>query len=81
MTLLVLDVRLQNDFTAQTSQELLTGVFALGPKFFPYLLSFYVLGLDPTFMSPGASWRHFEKIRTLSPRCANVRLCGRVAKA
>ena len=44
MTLLVLDVRLPDDFTAQTSQELLNGIFALGPKFLPYLLSFYVLG-------------------------------------
>jgi uncharacterized membrane protein len=41
----VLDVRLPDDFTAQTSQELLAGVIALGPKFFPYLLSFYVLGV------------------------------------
>lgn len=45
MTLLVLDVRLPDDFTAQTSQELLTGVLALGPKFIPYFLSFYVLGV------------------------------------
>ena len=45
MTLLVLDVRLPDDFSAQTSQQLLAGVFALEPKFLPYLLSFYVLGV------------------------------------
>jgi len=45
MTLLVLDLRLPEDFHPQTSGELLHGLVELGPKFFPYALSFYVLGI------------------------------------
>jgi uncharacterized membrane protein len=45
MTLLVLDVRLPEDFDPKTSTELLSGVLALSPKFFPYALSFFVLAL------------------------------------
>jgi uncharacterized membrane protein len=45
MTLLVLDLRLPEDFRPQTSGELLHGLVGLAPKFFPYALSFYVLGI------------------------------------
>ena len=44
MTLLVLDVRLPDDFHPKDSAELLQGLFDLWPKFLPYLLSFGVLG-------------------------------------
>jgi uncharacterized membrane protein len=44
MTLLVLDIRLPDDFQPQTSAELLRGFAGLLPKFLPYALSFYVLG-------------------------------------
>jgi uncharacterized membrane protein len=45
MTLLVLDLRLPEDFDPQDGRELLAGLYALIPKFFPYVLSFLVLGL------------------------------------
>jgi uncharacterized membrane protein len=45
MTLLVLDIRLPEDFHATTSAELLKGLVDLLPKFFPYVLSFFVLGV------------------------------------
>lgn len=45
MTLLVLDVRLPDDFHATDASGLLQGLAALWPKFLPYLLSFAVLGL------------------------------------
>ena len=45
MTLLVLDVRLPDDFHPSDSGELLGGLVRLWPKFLPYLLSFSVLGL------------------------------------
>jgi uncharacterized membrane protein len=45
MTLLVLDLRLPEDFHPHTSRELLDGLFELTPKFIPYVLSFLVLGL------------------------------------
>lgn len=45
MTLLVLDVRLPDDFNAQTAGDLLHGIVGLWPKFFPYLLSFATLGM------------------------------------
>ena len=45
MTLLVLDVRLPDDFHPTDDKELLQGLFALWPKFLPYVLSFGVLGL------------------------------------
>ncbi len=44
MTLLVLDIRLPENFHPTTSAALLDGFIELWPKFFPYLLSFYVLG-------------------------------------
>jgi hypothetical protein len=39
------------------------------------------LGLDPTFVSPGATWRRRTEIGSLSALCANVRLRNRVAEA
>lgn len=45
MTLLVLDVRLPENFHPQDSAELVRGLFDLWPKFLPYVLSFGVLGL------------------------------------
>ena len=45
MTLLVLDVRLPEDFHPHDGAELLKGLAGLWPKLLPYLLSFGVLGL------------------------------------
>ena len=45
MTLLVLDLRLPEDFHPHSSKELLDALWALTPKFIPYVLSFLVLGL------------------------------------
>ena len=45
MTLLVLDVRLPEDFHPHDGRELLRGLIDLTPKFLPYVLSFLVLGL------------------------------------
>jgi TMEM175 potassium channel family protein len=45
MTLLILDVRLPDDFHPKDGGELLKGLVDLWPKFLPYLLSFSVLGL------------------------------------
>jgi uncharacterized membrane protein len=45
MTLLVLDVRLPDEFQPHNARELLDGLRALAPKFLPYALSFLVLGL------------------------------------
>jgi uncharacterized membrane protein len=45
MTLLVLDLRLPEDFHPHDGRELLRGFYELIPKFFPYALSFLVLGL------------------------------------
>jgi len=44
MTLLVLDVRLPEDFHPRDGAELVQGFSGLWPKFLPYLLSFWVLG-------------------------------------
>jgi uncharacterized membrane protein len=45
MTLLVLDVKLPDDFHPHDTTELLQGFADLWPKFVPYVLSFGVLGL------------------------------------
>ena len=45
MTLLVLDVRLPEEFHPRDAAELLGGIVNLWPKFLPYVLSFAVLGL------------------------------------
>jgi uncharacterized membrane protein len=45
MTLLILDVRLPDNVQPDDSSALLQGLADLWPKFFPYVLSFGVLGL------------------------------------
>jgi len=45
MTLLVLDVRLPEDFHPKDTKEFLQALLGLTPKFLPYVLSFGVLGL------------------------------------
>jgi uncharacterized membrane protein len=45
MTLLILDVRLPDDFHTRDPGELLQGLADLWPRFLPYVLSFGVLGL------------------------------------
>ena len=45
MTLLVLDVRLPEEFHPQDADGFMRGIIGLGPKFWPYALSFLVLGL------------------------------------
>ncbi len=45
MTLLVLDVRLPEEFQPRDAQDLLQALHGLAPKFLPYVLSFWVLGL------------------------------------
>jgi uncharacterized membrane protein len=45
MTILVLDVRLPDDFHPRDHGALFRALIALWPKFFPYALSFFVLGL------------------------------------
>jgi uncharacterized membrane protein len=45
MTLLVLDVRLPDNFNPRDSADLLTGLKDLWPKVVPYVVSFYVLGM------------------------------------
>ena len=45
MTLLVLDVRLPEEFHPHDNQDLLNGLLGLTPKLLPYVLSFMVLGL------------------------------------
>ncbi len=45
MTLLILDIRLPDDFHPADGSEFLQGLAALWPKFLPYVLSFGLLGL------------------------------------
>ena len=45
MTLLVLDIRLPDDFHPHHGHELIIGLLALTPKLIPYVISFFVLGL------------------------------------
>jgi uncharacterized membrane protein len=44
MTILILDVRLPDDFHPGNDGDLARALLGLWPKFFPYALSFYVLG-------------------------------------
>lgn len=44
MTLLVLDVRLPEDFQPRDGSALVQGLIGLWPKFLPYVISFWVLG-------------------------------------
>ncbi|WP_293905945.1 TMEM175 family protein [Phenylobacterium sp.] len=55
MTLLVLEIRLPEGFEPHSSQDLLDALGALAPKFWPYVLSFAVLG---------GRWRSVVKDRT-----------------
>jgi len=58
LTLLVLDLRMPEDAAQPTDEaSLVRALFALAPKFLPYLLSFYVLGL---------SWLSLIKLRSHS---------------
>lgn len=45
MTLLVLDIRLPEDFHPKDDQELLRGLADLFPRVWPYVISFLVLGI------------------------------------
>jgi uncharacterized membrane protein len=63
MTLLILDVRLPDDFHPRDAGELLQGLASLWPKFFPYLLSFSVLGLR---------WLSNVEVRVGRPRGGKV---------
>lgn len=45
MTLLILDVRLPDNFQPRDSSDLFAGIVDLWPKFLPYVMSFGVLGL------------------------------------
>jgi uncharacterized membrane protein len=45
MTLLVLDVRLPDEFQPGGTRELIEGMLGLWPRLLPYVLSFVVLGL------------------------------------
>lgn len=45
MTLLILDIRLPEEFSPRDAAEMWQGLVALWPKFLPYLLSFAVLGM------------------------------------
>jgi uncharacterized membrane protein len=58
MTLLVLDLRLPEDFHPHDAQELIDALIGLIPKFIPYLLSFLVLGLR---------WLSNVQVRSTSP--------------
>jgi uncharacterized membrane protein len=46
MTILVIDVKLPDDFQPANQDALARGLLGLWPKFFPYALSFYVLGTN-----------------------------------
>jgi uncharacterized membrane protein len=57
MTILVLDLRLPENFHPRDAGELLRGLYGLVPNFMPYVLSFLVLGLR---------WVNSIQIRTRS---------------
>ena len=67
MTLLILDVRLPDDFHPQDGGELLQGLLDLWPKFLPYVLSFGVLGpaLAGQYRGPHARRIRQPRIRQL----------------
>ena len=64
MTLLVLDIRLPEDFRAANSAELISGLAALTAKFVPYVLSFFVLGVR--WMYEAEERRHGKEDRLYS---------------
>ena len=51
MTLLVLDIRLPDGFVPTDSVQMVDALFGLLPKFFPYALSFILLGLRWLWMT------------------------------
>jgi uncharacterized membrane protein len=55
MTILVLDLRLPDDFQPADDGAMARAILGLWPKFFPYALSFYVLG---------SIWLAATKLRT-----------------
>jgi uncharacterized membrane protein len=55
MTILVLDLRLPENFHPRDADELLRGLYGLVPNFIPYVLSFMVLGLR---------WSNSVQVRT-----------------
>jgi len=55
MTILILDVRLPEDFHPSDAAAVAHALKELWPKFFPYILSFYVLG---------TSWLSIIKLRS-----------------
>ena len=63
MTLLVLDVRLPEDFHPRDAAELTSAIGNLWPKFLPYLLSFTII-CGPSRWAP-CFWS--------SPRCRRSR--------
>jgi uncharacterized membrane protein len=67
MTLLVLELRLPDDFNPADGQELLKALLALWPKFLPYALSFLVLGLR---------WRALVRVRTAESFGAGISTGG-----
>ena len=64
MTLLVLDIRLPDDFRAASSAELMSGLVGLSPRFIPYVLSFFVLGMR--WMYEAEERRHGKEDRLYS---------------
>jgi uncharacterized membrane protein len=66
MTILVLDVRLPDDFHPADQTAMARALLGLWPKFFPYVLSFYILG---------STWLANVKLRShgefVDRRCAS----------
>lgn len=63
MTILVLDLRIPDDSAVGTDASLSRALLALSPKFLPYLLSFYVLGV---------SWLSLIKARSRGETVGNA---------
>ena len=63
MTLLVLDVRLPEDFAPRDANDLLKGLLGLAPKFLPYVLSFAVLGLRALYFFVSGFLKLFHLLR------------------
>jgi uncharacterized membrane protein len=66
MTLLALDVRLPDDLHPADARALLEALKGLWPKFFPYVLSFYVLGTNWLSLIRLRSRREFVERRYTS---------------
>ena len=63
MTILVLDLRIPEDSAVGNDASLYRALLALSPKFLPYLLSFYVLGV---------SWLSLIKARSRGETVGNA---------